>query len=107
MLQMMITKKIGAKAYHFTAQGANLFEVVTEADRLSFPDVTACGLCGSNNLSLSARQPKGKFKYVSIKCLDCRGDLTFGKMQEDENTYFLRRNDAKELDWRAYTPEAQ
>ena len=102
MLQMMITKRIGRKQFHFTVSGKNLHETVAEYDRLSFQDVGACGLCGSDNLDLTSRVAQGKFKYTSIKCKDCKGDLTFGKTQEDEDTYFLRRKESGELDWRAF-----
>lgn len=100
MLQLMTTKRIGRRQFHFTVAGKNFHEVVAEYDRLSFPDVGACGLCGSDNLDLTSRVAQGKFKYTSIKCKDCKGDLTFGKMQEDEDTYFLRRKPGGELDWR-------
>ena len=102
MLQMMITKRIGRRQFHFTLQGNNFHETVAEYDRLSFPDVTACGLCGSDNLDLTSRVAQGKFKYTSVKCLACRGDLTFGKMERDDQTVFLRKKESGELDWRAF-----
>jgi hypothetical protein len=36
-----------------------------------------------------------------VKCLDCRGDLTFGKTQKDDQTVFLRRRENGEFDWKA------
>ncbi len=102
MLQMMITKRIGRRQFHFTVQGSNFHETVAEYDRLSFPDVAACGLCGSDNLDLTSRVAQGKFKYTSVKCLSCRGDLTFGKLERDDQTVFLRKKESGELDWRAY-----
>jgi hypothetical protein len=104
-LQMMITKRLGRRQFHFTVTGANFHEVVAEYDRLSFPDVPKCALCGSDNLDLSAREAQGKFKYTSLKCLDCRGDVTFGKRADDDKTVFLRKNDAGGLDWRLYEPK--
>ena len=71
-------------------------------DRLSFPDVAACGLCGSDNLDLTSRVAQGKYKYTSVKCLSCRADLTFGKNKDDDQSYFLRRKETGELDWRAF-----
>jgi len=106
MLQLMITKRIGRRQFHFTVQGPNLHEVVAEYDRLSFPDVPACGLCGSDNLDLSSRLAQDKFKYTSVKCLDCRGDVTFGKTQKDDQTYFLRKKESGELDWQAWKKPA-
>ncbi|MCC2544867.1 hypothetical protein LJY25_00290 [Hymenobacter sp. BT175] len=102
MLQLMVTKRIGRRQFHFTVQGSNFHDVVAEYDRLSFPDVAECGLCGSDNLDLTSRVAQGKFKYTSVKCLSCRGDLTFGKMERDDQTVFLRRREDGQLDWRAF-----
>ncbi|GAA3962093.1 hypothetical protein GCM10022407_06230 [Hymenobacter antarcticus] len=101
MLQMMITKRIGRRQFHFTVQGSNFHETVAEYDRLSFPDVPTCGLCGSDNLDLTSRVAQDKFKYTSVKCIDCRGDLTFGKTQKDDQTVFLRRRENGDFDWKA------
>ncbi|MCC3156463.1 hypothetical protein LJ737_04395 [Hymenobacter sp. 15J16-1T3B] len=106
-MQLTITKHIGRRRYDFTCQGNDLHEVVLETERLSFPDVPACGLCKSDDLILTARVAQDKFKYVSIKCCKCKADLTFGKMQRDDRTYFLRRTETGALDWRPYTPEGQ
>jgi hypothetical protein len=106
MLELTITKRIGKRHFHFKVQGANFHETVTEYDRLSFADVPACGLCGSDNLDLKARTTeKGKFKYVSVRCLDCSGDVTFGKRQDDDQTVFLRKNAKGEPDWQAWKKE--
>ncbi|GAB3583960.1 hypothetical protein GCM10027345_30230 [Hymenobacter daeguensis] len=101
MLQMMTTKRIGRRQFHFTVQGNNFYETVAEYDRLSFPDVAACGICGSDNLDLTSRVAQGKYKYTSVKCLACRADLTFGKNKDDDQSYFLRRRENGELDWKA------
>ena len=106
-MELFITKKFGRRAYPFVFTGADLHAVVMESEHLSFDDVPACGLCGSDNLSLSARVAQDKFKYVSVRCGDCRADLTMGKTQKDDRTYFLRRNESGGLDWKAYTPDAQ
>ncbi|WP_226268732.1 hypothetical protein [Hymenobacter pini] len=105
MLQMMVTKRLGKRQFHFTVQGNNFHEVVAEYDRLSFPDVAKCGICGSDNLDLTSRVAKDKFKYTSLKCLDCRADVTFGKRADDDNTYFLRKTEDGKLDWRAWEKE--
>ena len=102
MLQLMVTKRIGRRQFHFTVQGKNLHETVAEYDRLSFQDVAACGLCGSDDLDLTSRVAQGKFKYTSIRCRACKGDLTFGKREDDDQTYFLRRKESGELDWQAW-----
>ena len=110
MLQMMVTRRIGRRQFHFTVQGSNFHETVAEYERLSFPDVPACGLCGSDNLDLTSRVAQGKFKYTSVRCLDCRGDVTFGKREDDDQTVFLRKKaggQPGELDWRAFEKNAQ
>lgn len=104
-MELLVTKTIGKRKYNFNFQGADLFEVIQESERLSFEDVPACGLCGSTNLRLTSRHAQGKFKYVSVKCSDCRGDCTFGRTQEDDKTFFLRKKEGGkpgELDWKAY-----
>ena len=105
-MELYITKKIGRKNYPFAVQGADLHECVMESEHLSFDDVAACGLCGSDHLKLSARVAQG-FKYVSIRCEACRADLTFGRTKQDASTFFLRRNDGGALAWSAYTPDAE
>lgn len=105
MLQMMTSKRIGRRQFHFTVQGSNLHETVAEYERLSFQDVPACGICGSDNLDLTSRVAQGKFKYTSVKCVDCRADVTFGKREDDDQTYFLRKKEGGlpgELDWRPF-----
>ena len=103
-MELYITKKIGRRSYPFVVQGADLHEAVMESEHLSFSDVAFCGLCNSDNLRLTARVSQG-FKYVSIKCENCRGDLTFGKTKADANTYFLRRNESGGFDWKSYSKE--
>ena len=108
MLQMMTTKRIGRRQFHFTVQGNNFHETVAEYERLSFPDVAACGICGSDNLDLTSRVAQGKFKYTSVRCLDCRADVTFGKREDDDQTVFLRKKAGGlpgELDWRPFEKE--
>jgi len=92
-MQLTIKKKVGKETYTFIVEGANLFETLMEANKLSFGNIDKCGLCGSENLILGAHEAKGKYKYVDIKCLnyDCRGSLTFGKREDDPDTYFLRK----------------
>ena len=107
MLEMTTTKRIGRRNFHFKVSGVDLHAVVAEKDRLSFQDVPACGLCGSENLDLVSRVAQDKFKYTSVRCLDCRADVTFGKTQKDEHTYFLRRNSNNDLDWKVYNKDEQ
>ena len=105
MLELTVTKQIGKRQFQFKVQGATFHETVTEYDRLSFADVPACGICGSDNLDLSARVAQDKFKYTSVRCLDCSADVTFGKRQDDDQTVFLRKNTKGEPDWQEWKKE--
>ena len=100
-MKLNITKQIGRNKYIFQVDGQNLFEVVMQAQKLSFGDVPKCGICGGDNLELEAHVAQG-FEYTSVKCKDCRASLTFGQKKDDKNTYYLRRNEDKKLDWKAY-----
>lgn len=104
-MKLTETKKIGKRTYHFQFEGNNLYDVITEAQKLSFNDIAKCGCCGSENIILNARKAQDKYKYTEIKCLDCKGSLTFGQKQDDPDTFYLRKNEAKELDWKAYEAE--
>lgn len=101
----MITKRFGKRQYHFTLTGGDFHEVVTEINRLSFDDVPACTICGSDDLELAARVAQDKYKYVSVKCRSCRADATFGKRQDDDKQVFIRKNDDGTLAFKAYTPD--
>ena len=103
-MEMIIKKQIGKTAYTFVVEGKNLHEVVMESKKLSFYDVYKCGLCGDENLSLSAHVAKGKFKYTEIRCNKCKASLTFGQTQEDPDTFYLRRVDGQ-YDWKAFEKE--
>jgi hypothetical protein len=93
-MRLTVTKKIGKKTYHFQIEGTDLHEVIREENKLSFPDVAKCGLCGSDNLSLQARiAGKKKHKYTYVKCFNCKGELTFGRKQEDPEVFYLRKDE--------------
>ena len=101
-----IEKKIGKDIHEFTVEGSNLFELIQEQQKYSFGDVEKCGLCASENLILNSRLAQKKFKYVEIKCLNCKGSLVFGNTIDDPNTYYLRRDkQTKKYDWKEYKPE--
>ena len=113
-MQLTIKKKIGKQSYTFIVEGKTLYDTLMESNKLSFGDVDKCGICGSDNLVLGAHEAKGKFKYVDIKCMNygCRASLTFGKPQEDPDTYYLRKEDTgkkneegkpiKQYAWKAF-----
>lgn len=105
-MKLTITRRIGRKAYHFQCEGKNLYEVVKETEKLSFPDVPACGLCGKDNLVLRTRNAQNKYKYTFIHCQDCKAQLVFGQKKEDADIFYLRRKDDKTFDWHHYEEEA-
>jgi len=104
-MKLTVSKKIGRRSYHFQVEGGNLHEVVKESNKLSFPDVHRCGICGSDNLELGARKAKDKFEYTFVKCRGehsnpCGAELTFGQQMEDKNVFYLRKNDKGSYDWK-------
>ena len=103
-MQMSFTKKIGWRHYTFTADGKNLYEMVSEAQRISFPDVPKCGLCQDENLVLGSHEAQG-YKYTEIICLSCRAKVNFGQRKDDSDTFFLRRAEGGGYDWKPYIPK--
>lgn len=105
-MQQFIKKKIGKETITYVVEGKNPYECQMEAQKLSFHDVEKCGLCSSDNIHLNARLAQNKFKYLEIKCWDCKAQLVFGQTQEDPNTYYLRKNkETKKYDWQKYNTE--
>jgi hypothetical protein len=105
MLKYNLRKKIGNQTHNFVVEGTNLFELINETKKLSFPDVVeCCGICQSDNLSLNSRIAKDKFKYVFIECGNCRATLNFGQKMDDPTIFYLRKNEQKEYDWKEYMP---
>ena len=104
MTTMTVTKKIGKNSYQFQIEGANLFEMVIESKKLSFPDIDKCGICGGNDLRLDAYITKEKkYKYTVIRC-KCGAKVNFGLTTEGD-TYFLKRNEDGSYAWEA--PQAK
>ena len=107
-MQMFIKKKIGKTHYNFVVEGDNLFKLVLESQKLSFPDVTNCGNCGSDELYLNARfaGDKDQYEYTEIRCRNCKSNLQFGQTKKDKDVFFLRKvSDGRsnnKLDWRTH-----
>lgn len=104
-----VKKTIGKNVHQFTVEGENLHEVVMQTKNFSFGDVHKCGLCGSDDLDLSAHVAKNKFKYTLVKCNSCKGYLNFGTQTENPNIFYLRTKEIKDpktnktskvLDWK-------
>ncbi|MES2732785.1 MAG: hypothetical protein V4714_13610 [Bacteroidota bacterium] len=107
MMKMSIHRKVGKSTYHFQFEGKNLYEVVKESEKLSFPDIHKCGLCGKDNIVLGTRHAQNKYKYTFIRCQDCRAQLIFGQTKEDADVFYLRRREDKKFDWHIYEPEEE
>ncbi len=105
MLRMTVHRKIGKRTYHFQFEGKNLYEVVRESEKLSFPDIHRCGLCDKENIVLETRHAQNKYKYTFIRCQDCRAQLVFGQTKEDADVFYLRKNENKQFDWHVYESE--
>lgn len=105
-MKLLITKQIGTKKHTFEFEGQTFHEVVMDSQKLSFPDVTECGICGKNTLVLGARQAgdNGEYEYTYIKCLSCKGELTFGQKKKGD-VYYLRKTEDKKADWKKYEPQ--
>lgn len=108
-MEMILKKIIGRNTYTFVFTGSNLYEAVTESQKLSFPDVHKCGICGSDDLTLAAHKAQDKYKYTHINCNNpkCRAQLTLGQRQDDPDTFYLRKNDKNEYDWKPFEQDSQ
>ena len=105
-MQYIVKKKIGAETHTWMVDGKNIFECQMEAQKFSFPDIETCGCCGSKNIHLYSKLAQSKFKYLEVRCYDCKGSLTFGQKQDDPNVFYLRRDkDTGKFDWQSYSPE--
>jgi len=103
-MQLAVKKQVGQTPYTFICEGANLFDVLEQAENLSFASVEKCGCCGSHDIELRTKRPKG-FKYVYIQCKGCKAQLTFGQTKENPNTFYLRKGSDGRLDWQPYKEE--
>ncbi len=105
-MQLTVKKQIGKTTYTFIVEGSNLHDVVSESNKLSFPDVHKCGNCGGDHLILAtheAEKGKQKFKYTTIRCLNssCKSSVNFGQRTDNPDVYYLRTKEGtKDFDWR-------
>ncbi len=103
-MELIIKKTIGKTVYPFTFTGLTLHEVVMESQKLSFPDVHTCGICGKDDLYLSAHVAEG-YKYTEIRCNNCRAELTFGVRKDNPEVSYLRRDEKGNYAWKQFQPE--
>ena len=105
-MRQTVQKKLGKNTYNFQFEGATFFDCLQDAQRLSFPNIEKCPLCGSDDLYLTSYITKEKkYKYIKVACNGCMGSLTLGKSQEHEDTYFFRKTDDGKYDWKKYEPK--
>jgi len=106
-MRLKVPKKFGKRTYQFEVDGDNLHSVIMESEKLSFPNVEKCGMCGGENLRIRAYvTEKDKYEYVKVECWDCKASLTFGKKKNEKDVYFLRRNEDNSFKWEA-RPESK
>lgn len=99
-MKLTIQKQIGNNRYGFQFEGADLHECLMESQKISFYDLTKCGLCDSPHMRLLAYITKeDKFKYVKVVCNQCRGSLTLGQSKSDHAYYYRKDKDTGALEW--------
>jgi hypothetical protein len=57
---------------------------------VSFIDLlpSKCGNCGSDNLAITYRAPKG-YEYAQVRCVDCKHELKFHQKKEEDEMYLV------------------
>ena len=108
-----IEKQVGKTKQRFAVEGKNLHEVVMESKKLSFDDIHNCGLCGSDELELSAHVTDDGFNYTYIRCKKCRATLNFGQQKKNTEIFYLKTVEIpsgqykgqKAYDWKPYVQE--
>jgi hypothetical protein len=86
-----LKKEIGKYVHTFVVEGKNLHEIVMEAKKLSFGDIKKCGICGSDDLELSAHVTADDgYEYTYVKCRTCKATLNFGQQKKNDDIYYLR-----------------
>ena len=84
--------------YQIETEGENLFEAIYQLGGVH--NISKCGLCGKDYLSLRSMKTEGDFEYLKVVCGGCNGSVTFGKTKKDGIMYY-RRKDGK-LEWEKY-----
>lgn len=98
-MEKIIKKQIGKEIHTFVIEAEDFHELILASQNLSFGDVYKCGLCNSDNLKLGAHiAGKKKFQYTTIRCLDCRSCLNFGRQTENKSIFYLKTKETDEKD---------
>lgn len=110
-ISKIVKKRIGRTDHTFFVEGDNLHQLIMEERKLSFGDVLNCGLCGGDDLILSAHVTESEgYDYTYIKCLKCKGTLNFGQQKKHDDIYYLRTVEItsgqyagqKSYDWKSF-----
>ena len=115
-IQYYVKKRFGKEVHTFMVEGKNLHEVVMESRKLSFGDIEKCGVCGSNDLELSAHVTDSKgFEYTYVRCKKCKATLNFGQQTKNDDIYYFKTIEIpsgpykgqKALDWKPFSLDNQ
>lgn len=77
--------KLGTKVLEIISKGDSEADMIKSFSFWSqLPD--KCGACGSDNIALNYKSPKGN-DYYGLKCLKCNAELTFHQLKEGKGWY--------------------
>ena len=100
-MEKIIRKQIGKESHVFVITGNDFHELILNSKKLSFDDLKTCGLCGSDDLELTAHvTEKRKHKYTCVRCKNraCRACLNLGQKIDDSNVVYFRTIETGEKD---------
>ncbi len=90
-MKKIVTKTIGKEKHVFQVEGENLHACLMEANKMSFPDIHKCDLCGSDDLKLDAYTTEAdNFNYVVVRCNKCKGTLNMGQQKKQSDVYYYQ-----------------
>ena len=85
-MKIAITKKIGKSTLQFQVDGERDFDALFKAALYTtMPDT--CGVCSEDNLVLDSNKTP-EYKFVKIKCLNCRAQAQLGQYKDGTGYYW-------------------
>ena len=54
------------------------------------------------DLKFNAYKAQNQYKYLQVRCIDCKATLTCGNRKDNPSLYYYRRNDDGSLQWEEY-----
>jgi len=100
-MKTTLRKKIGTTVFEFEfEEGKAKDALFTAAGLVAIPET--CGLCHSSNVQLISQkaEKEGKtYKYIKVRCSDCRATSTMGENLDGVNVFWKK--------FEAYTPSNQ